>query len=236
MNEYSPPDPLSADAVSSDAQDERLAWKNEELKMQLAQTLVELHAARTAMAAIEQELARARESGIVDTLTGLYNRAFFEKEFEKIHAESERGFGYAMIIVDLDHFKEINDTYGHASGDEVLKKIGATLATKRRCEDRVVRWGGDEFIIILPGCKSLHYAAAIAEDVRANIENSECELSSGQRLKITASLGVAFAPPLAADESRKTRLHDRAQSVFNHADLAVYAAKGRYSHDSFVTH
>ncbi len=211
--------------------DIELAWKNEQLKIHLAQALHDLHAMKTAMSALERELEAAHKDGKLDALTGLYNRRYFEDEIEKIHAESERSVGYALIIVDLDHFKEINDTYGHAHGDDVLKKIGKTLKVCRRREDRIVRWGGDEFVIILPRCKSLEQAATIAERMRANIEDSECVLVSGHKIKITASIGVAHAPPLSAEESKKTNLRDRAQAVFEHADLAVYAAKGRASHE-----
>ena len=187
----------------------------------------ELAAALEKMAELDRQLKEQRRVTIHDPLTGAYNRDFFESEFEIIHAESERGLGYAMIILDLDDFSTVNAAHGQTAGDETLKTIGKILKTGRRREDRIIRWdNGDEFIIILPRCKRLEDASAIAEKVRQNIESCEHEYA-GHKFKITASFGVAYAPPLDYAESVQTDLRERAMMLFKNADDALYTAKGQ---------
>jgi diguanylate cyclase (GGDEF)-like protein len=97
-----------------------------------------------------RKLADARELALYDALTGLANRRLMEVSLKQAWSAAQRGEGLALIMIDLDNFKEINDTFGHRMGDEVLKVVGETLRKEARGADVVVRYGGDEFLVIMP--------------------------------------------------------------------------------------
>ena len=144
-----------------------------------------------------------------DQLTGVYNRNKFKKisdaETEEFTICQEKPL--SIVMVDLDFFKKINDQYGHESGDIVLKHTAKVLVDSVRTSDYVIRWGGEEFIIILTGCNR-ERAIDIAEKIRVNIENSENTVCP-----VTASIGVA--------EYVGGSYHD----VIECADVALYKAK-----------
>ena len=144
-----------------------------------------------------------------DQLTGVYNRNKFKKisdpDTEEFTICEEKPL--SIVMVDLDFFKKINDKYGHESGDIVLKHTAKILVDSVRTSDYVIRWGGEEFIIILTGC-NIEKAVTIAEKIRLNIENGENTVCP-----VTASIGVA--------EYIGGSYHD----VIECADVALYKAK-----------
>lgn len=151
-----------------------------------------------------------------DGLTALYNRNSLFDAAAKVAAACEaRGEPLAVIQLDLDHFKRINDTYGHQAGDKVLSQTAAMMAEKIREGDLIGRVGGEEFCIILPDT-SLEEACAVAERIRGRIYRREILLSCGQSVRISASLGIS-----ASDENGSYDI-EHLQSV---ADKRLYLAK-----------
>lgn len=147
---------------------------------------------------------------IRDTLTGLYNRAYFDKTtkamMEKRRAKDEN---FALIVVDIDFFKSINDKYGHQVGDEALKVVASTLQRLTREDDIVARWGGEEFVILLKNITK-EIALQIAEKLRSSIEVATIL----GNLKLTSSFGVSMY--ISGEEIKET---------FKRADEALYEAK-----------
>ena len=149
-----------------------------------------------------------------DPLTGILNaRAYYELCDSLIHVAQRNKAPYSVLFVDLDHFKSINDTYGHAAGDLVLKSVADVLVQSIRRSDALGRIGGEEFSIFLPNT-SFHDALGLAEHIRASIASIALSIGDGQR-KITASIGVA-----RNEHSEQTMLEIQQQ-----ADLAMYRAK-----------
>ncbi len=146
----------------------------------------------------------------VDPLTGLPNRNFIERSYAELQRD---GATICAIIIDLDHFKSINDTYGHDAGDRVLEAAAIVFSGVLRDKDIVGRWGGEEFVMLLP-TKSVETGKAIAERARRRLENLTIELRESS-VSITASFGVAFGP--GRDES----LAD----LLARADKVLYEAK-----------
>jgi two-component system cell cycle response regulator len=151
-----------------------------------------------------------------DPLTGLHNRAFFETQ---LSMELERSIRLsqplALLFVDIDHFKRINDEHGHDVGDVVLEHVARTVAGHLRRIDQVFRWGGEEFVVLLPGTGSDEGFPA-AERLRMVIERTPAMLPDGRELSVTVSIGVALAPEHALGGDR---------AFLRHADQALYAAK-----------
>ena len=149
-----------------------------------------------------------------DALTGCLNRRTFGEQFDNLFRKAERGGDeLSCIMVDLDHFKSVNDNFGHAVGDEVIKLLAEILNMNTRKEDIVGRYGGEEFCVVLPGM-SLAAAIGVAERIRLRIkdESAKC-YDNGPR--VTASLGVASLKDKPADPS----------ALNNFADEALYSAK-----------
>jgi diguanylate cyclase (GGDEF)-like protein len=142
-----------------------------------------------------RQAARAAEQkSFVDTITGLGNRASFKQQLEAAVARAERhGAGFALAFVDLDGFKAINDTYGHASGDEVLATIGERCRASSRANDCLCRLGGDEFVLLLDGVIDVEQAVCAAERYTAAIELPiMLRGASPARVSVGASLGLAL--------------------------------------------
>lgn len=145
-----------------------------------------------------------------DPLTNLYNRYKFSKLFDLSHrAMVEREGVMALVMVDVDFFKKINDTYGHGVGDRVLVAIAELFMSHLREEDIICRWGGEEFVLLLPSA-NLHNALALAEKLRVQIQKMEIEPVN----TISASFGVT-----------QLRAEDNLKSVVDRADAALYRAK-----------
>ena len=129
-----------------------------------------------------------------DALTGLANRRQFElalaREIDRVARAGEPAL---VLMADIDRFKAVNDTHGHAAGDEVIKAVAATLLDCVRPMDTVARFGGEEFAIILPNCPPA-FGQAVAERVRRSIEQRPVAIGLAQSISVTISLGGAFAP------------------------------------------
>ena len=157
-----------------------------------------------------------RKISITDPLTGLLNRRYFE---ERIAEEMERSrrqrLPFSLIIMDIDNFKNLNDTFGHLFGDEILKTTTSVIRRCVRIIDITARYGGEEFAIILPTTDK-NDAGIIAERIRAEIESEVCFVKdTGTTLNVTVSLGIATYPEDAA----------AAEELINNADRALYRAK-----------
>ncbi|WP_435011287.1 diguanylate cyclase [Tundrisphaera lichenicola] len=134
------------------------------------------------------------ERTVRDQLTGLYNRAFFLSQFGPLADRgSLRGLGTAVLMLDIDHFKRINDTHGHEVGDIVLREVAVVLRQATRTDDLVARYGGEEFVVALP-VAAPDQATERAERVRSTLASRRI-LAGGVPLGVTASLGLAFTPP-----------------------------------------
>jgi len=165
---------------------------------------------------LRKELEDARREASTDPLTGLLNRRAFTTVLTNaiIKAQSE-GHPICLLMLDLDHFKNINDTYGHLVGDKVLRFIGRLLAQVVKGQDTLCRFGGEEFAILLPDT-ALHGAIRVAETIHGRLNGSHLRLTdSGQLLgKLTASIGVACY-----------REGESIDEFIQRADKALYEAK-----------
>jgi diguanylate cyclase (GGDEF)-like protein len=153
-----------------------------------------------------------------DTLTGLYNRWFvIEKIDSEINRALRHGSSMSLLMMDIDYFKRINDTWGHAAGDQVLQAIGKLLRESCRVYDVPGRYGGEEFCVLLPETK-VGNTNVVAERIRSRLESTE--LSCGDdKIVVTASIGIAgMDAPEAANLLSPAALIDR-------ADRALYSAK-----------
>ncbi|MEO5363776.1 MAG: diguanylate cyclase [Magnetococcus sp. DMHC-8] len=156
-----------------------------------------------------------RESSLRDPLTTLHNRRFLEEYVVTLDSTTRRGkTQLAVLLLDLDHFKEVNDTWGHEAGDNVLKAFAKVLnAQVVRSSDMVIRFGGEEFLVVLQGNDS-SFGAAMAERIRLAVENLRIP-TGGVILRRTVSIGVASFP----DDG------ENISEVIKRADLALYQAK-----------
>lgn len=155
------------------------------------------------------------EQSITDSLTSLYNRRYFNDTCISEFKRSKRySMNFSMIIMDIDHFKKINDTYGHPVGDLVLKDISNIAKTFIRKEDTLCRIGGEEFAIILPHT-NLQDAIELSERIRKNQENTLIKVNSDTNIKVTFSIGISTIDSL--DNSY--------EDMFLRADKALYKAK-----------
>ncbi len=130
-----------------------------------------------------------------DAMTGLANRRSFEMSLAReVDRVARSGEGALLLVLDIDHFKRVNDTWGHAAGDQVLRAVAEALLDSVRPMDLVARIGGEEFAIILPNCPAL-FGATVAERVRRRVEQSPVLITpAGQQIDVTISIGGAFAP------------------------------------------
>jgi two-component system, cell cycle response regulator len=156
------------------------------------------------------------ELAVTDALTGLHNRRYLDNHLNILFNRSmARGRPLSVLITDIDRFKQVNDTYGHDGGDEVLKEFASRVRSTVRGADLACRFGGEEFVVVMPDT-SPEVAAAVAERLRAAIESTPFLLrSSGETLNVTASFGISsrIASVITPDQLMKQ------------ADLALYEAK-----------
>ncbi|MET3605833.1 diguanylate cyclase (GGDEF)-like protein [Sphaerotilus sulfidivorans] len=137
-----------------------------------------------------------------DPMTGLVNRRQFEASLEgEIDRVARSGESAMLLLIDIDHFKRVNDSYGHGAGDEVIRAIGRTLQECVRPMDTVARIGGEEFAAVLPNCPA-SFGEAVADRIRLAIESCRIEVSRHVRLSVTASVGGAFAPRWVRSSAR----------------------------------
>ncbi len=158
--------------------------------------------------------ARLQEQATRDALTGLYNRRYLDETLEREVARAQReGYPLAVALLDIDHFKQLNDTYGHRAGDEMLRQLGHFLQARARSGDVPCRYGGEEFLLVLPGM-DLETARQRAEEWRAGFAGLTVNFGS-LALQATLSVGVACYPGHGKS----------ADALVDAADAALYRAK-----------
>ncbi|MBA4384517.1 MAG: hypothetical protein C0410_07255 [Anaerolinea sp.] len=156
-----------------------------------------------------------RHQSIRDPLTGLFNRRYMEETFEReINHAERKGTPIGIIMIDIDHFKQFNDTFGHEAGDTILHELGHFFHRHIRAEDIACRYGGEEFIIILPE-SSLNNTDMRAEDLREGVKRLNVNSNGNKLGGITLSLGISIFP-----EHGKTL-----ETLLRAADQALYRAK-----------
>jgi diguanylate cyclase (GGDEF)-like protein len=180
-----------------------------------AQRVLTILANQTAGALQAALLVEAeKQNALRDGLTGLYNRRAFNESLDKaIGREERQKGGFALLLVDIDHFKKLNDTFGHPAGDAALKHTAHVLEQHLRKGDQAARFGGEEFALILPATDAAG-AQQIAERLRSEVEKARI-IAEGARLSVTISVGVAVWPLHGKDEA----------ALVAAADRALYAAK-----------
>ncbi|WP_019856419.1 GGDEF domain-containing protein [Actinopolyspora mortivallis] len=165
---------------------------------------------------LRREHARAREQSLRDTLTGSYNRRYLEERLARLREENTAGLGIALV--DLDWFKEVNDTYGHVLGDRVLQHVVELLQQELPSGGFCARYGGEEFVLVLPGVDAVT-AISVCERARARIEGFPwMRMASG--LRITVSIGLTHDT-----ERTPTSVSAATEQKIISADVLLYAAK-----------
>jgi len=175
-----------------------------------------LDASRAEIERLQQEVNRAREAALADELTGLTNRRGFDLALSAcLAAEDRQAEGTCLLLADIDHFKRVNDTYGHLVGDKVLRAVAQILKASVKGKDTAARFGGEEFVVLLPDT-SIEGARALAEKLRTTIERSRIRRSDNHQdiAQITVSFGIAS---YCAGES--------ASDFVSRVDNALYISK-----------
>ncbi len=178
-----------------------------EARHYIAEALPVLHAKRLTL--------RLQTMATEDQLTGLFNRHYLESSLDRLVAGvKRRGGNICFMMCDLDHFKDVNDTYGHDAGDLVLSQLAKILLNSVRETDLVIRFGGEEFLILLVDCDT-PTSCEMAERIRQSVESYKFHIH-GNSIQMTLSIGTAtFAPPYDKD----------IWNIFKYADVAMYQAK-----------
>lgn len=199
---------------------QKLASVNHALKAEVR----ERHLLERKLASVLEQQKETSHTALHDSLTGLPNRVLFNDRLEHGLAQAARhGWTLAVMFMDLDNFKSINDTYGHDVGDEVLRTVADRLEENTRDDDTVSRRGGDEFLYLLMNMKGEHDARFIAKKIIKAVQ-MPCKLSIGE-LIVSPSIGVAIFPKDGTT----------AESLTKSADAAMYQAKRRKSGYAFAT-
>ena len=190
--------------------------ENERIQDKMSELSKNLESSREQVAKLQSNLAEANEIGMRDPLTSLGNRRYFDtnlvREIEQAHNDNS---DMCLVLADLDHFKKVNDRFGHPVGDMVLKLFSELLMSNIKGRDTAARYGGEEFAIIFPNTK-LDDAAHITDRIRAELERKQWMLSgTGQRIgRITASFGVA-----------RLRRGEGPEALIKRVDAKLYEAK-----------
>lgn len=175
-----------------------------------------LRASKQEINQLQVNLEAVRNESLTDPLTSLANRKYFDSALDKFMAQSVASSEpLALLLIDIDHFKAFNDTFGHLTGDQVLRLVAIALKQNVKGQDIAARYGGEEFAIILPGT-TLRSALTVADHVRRAVMTKELmKRSTGEHLgRVTVSIGVAVL-----------QQHETAQSLIERADNCLYAAK-----------
>lgn len=174
----------------------------------------ELDAANLRVVAQQKDLEQLRGRVGVDFLTELPNRQRLDEQMREYMNRAERyGQKFSILVLDVDHFKKINDEHGHTAGDRVLRAIAQLLAENKRASDFLARYGGEEFVLLLPET-ALESAAAIADKICERVRNRNFQFQT-QPIRLTLSAGVGEVAPG----------RDTAESLFERVDKALYDAK-----------
>lgn len=170
------------------------------------------------MVVMVKESADARNEtlALTDELTGLHNRRHIQHTLHQQLAQAQRsGQPLGLLLLDVDWFKRINDEHGHLSGDRVLRELAARLRAQLRTQDIIGRWGGEEFMALLPGTSQAQ-AQQLAQRLRQSIEREHFHSHDGQALPVTVSIGV---------HSSQCSPQESAEQLVREADVALYRAK-----------
>ncbi len=162
---------------------------------------------------LRADIGTALELAMTDPLTGLYNQRYLMRHLRNLLG-GKLGRDLALLMIDVDHFKTVNDDYGHAAGDRALHTIAATLRDNIRVFDSLARYGGEEFVVVMPATACDDPAIA-AERLRAAVEGLRFEPTPGQRCRLTISVGVACTSDAVTTP----------EALLRAADLALYDAK-----------
>jgi diguanylate cyclase (GGDEF)-like protein len=164
---------------------------------------------------------RLKRIGLTDPLTGVHNRRYVERRLlEEIGRSRRQGYALSCLYIDIDHFKQVNDRFGHQTGDEVLRAIAGRIKAELRLSDALGRFGGEEFVVLLIDAEAAA-AKSVAERIRASIVQQPLTLSCGQEIDATVSVGIASLAQ--HDECEAIEL--AAQKFVASADQALYLAK-----------
>lgn len=168
---------------------------------------------------LRENLDQSLELAVTDQLTGLHNRRYMESQLDALVRRAVVGGGdpVALLVIDIDHFKKVNDGFGHAVGDEVLREFAVRLASNVRAIDLPVRFGGEEFVVVMPETE-LEHAHRIAERIRLHVAGSPFRVMGGEEL-LTVTISIGVAASLRAD--------DTPAKLIRRADEAMYEAKAR---------
>lgn len=167
---------------------------------------------------LKNRILQLERLAIIDELTGLYNKKYLIEYLQgEVNRSKRFGFMLSCIVMDVDHFKEVNDRHGHLTGDLVLRQLGEVLGNLIRTYDFAARHGGDEFALVLPQQSRVTGAEGLAERIRRSIESHRFEKEgSGRPTRLTVSMGVASFSPQTGDDY---------ETVLERADKALYKAK-----------
>lgn len=161
-----------------------------------------------------QELDRTRKEARTDALSGVGNRKAFDEALQFMLSQMHRSkTGFGLLLIDVDHFKWVNDTHGHHAGDMVVQRLGETLTSCVRPTDCVARYGGDEFAVLFEDV-TLELATMVTERMRDRVSTTNFDSDEGSKVAITISMGLALAEP-----------SDTKESVFRKADASLYRSK-----------
>jgi two-component system cell cycle response regulator len=159
--------------------------------------------------------------GLTDALTGVYNRRYMERRLaEEIARARRQAYRLSCMYIDVDHFKGVNDTWGHQAGDEVLREVAVRIKAELRMSDTLGRYGGEEFVVLLIDA-DLDSASMVAQRICAGIADQPFLLPGGQGLSVSVSIGVATF----TDVERGSAIEGVAQQLVAQADQALYEAK-----------
>jgi diguanylate cyclase (GGDEF)-like protein len=176
-----------------------------------------------ASACVDNTVNRARllRSGFTDVLTGWHNRRYLQSRLHEELARARRERQHIVcLMLDVDHFKAVNDTHGHVAGDEVLKELASRIDAEVRKSDVAARYGGEEFVVLMPNT-DLKSGALLAERIRRAVSAEPFLLPGGNRRDVSVSIGLAGVTPDADQGDLKTA----AESLIARADVALYRAK-----------
>ena len=166
---------------------------------------------------LQNSIEAIRFQSLTDELTGIANRKCFDQTISDNMTRAEAtSQPVSLLLCDIDHFKAFNDTYGHQTGDQVLRLVGSTLKNHSKGRDLAARYGGEEFAVLLPDTNT-QQAIMVAENIRKAVRNKELiKRSTGEHLgRVTMSIGVSTNRP-----------HDTVDGLIHRADMCLYAAKG----------
>jgi diguanylate cyclase len=171
---------------------------------------------KTEISSLQQSLEAIRAESLTDPLTGLGNRKYFDRSIEMaVENAIASGEPLSLLMFDIDHFKSFNDSYGHLTGDQVLRLVGMSLKQTIKGQDITARYGGEEFAVVLPNT-ALRQALTVADHIRRAVMSKELKKkSTGEMLgRVTISVGVSMLKP-----------GDDTDSLIERADACLYAAK-----------